>query len=286
MPSLLASVRGALALRTLASCLRIVGADVCIVCSCPRYVCASASHIGTYMPPKGGIRKLSAKRPQTESQTRTQIHTADSQRKTISHFSLSKNRAFSVNENDPAKSSNPSNLPPLTPTPLRAPLPQTMKKCDKHGLHTNWRFQKSNGRWMCRLCIQAARKEKRISINYARLKEECGEDVACMYLEDVRNGRAHINEYRAIARKNGKHIRGSRGDRARRDRTVILNSIQEQSKNGWHCEKCFLVNESPSFFEIDRIIGGKFGGKYEIGNMRILCPNCHKCKTHLLPHWK
>lgn len=39
------------------------------------------------------------------------------------------------------------------------------------------------------------------------------------------------------------------------------------------CQKC---GWNKSFCDLHRVINGKDGGKYEINNIIILCPNCHR----------
>lgn len=44
------------------------------------------------------------------------------------------------------------------------------------------------------------------------------------------------------------------------------------------CEEC---GWDKSYCDIHRIVNGKDGGKYEISNVKVLCPNCHRIKHQM-----
>lgn len=158
------------------------------------------------------------------------------------------------------------------------------RECKVHGKHDNWRFKRY---WICRFCHFETRRTKQITTNYQKLLVEFGQEVADEYkLATVDKG-THVNKFRGIGR------RKSFGDvhtgltRKIIGRIILLNTASNKPTNslGWECAVCGTESREPAFFDIDRIVPGKDGGEYVAGNMQILCPNCHKCKTHSLPSW-
>ncbi len=160
-----------------------------------------------------------------------------------------------------------------------------LRLCKRHGEHSNWKIknkQNKSHEHICRLCIQHQRKQKRILCNYNKILNRYGKEYAELYLNKYKN--THFNVFLSIIRR--KTIKLSNNSPKHVvNRVEILNGTLNVSSGEWFCQHCGIKNSNHSFFEIDRIIPGKDGGNYEIGNIQILCPNCHKCKTHSLTNW-
>jgi hypothetical protein len=109
--------------------------------------------------------------------------------------------------------------------------------------------------------------------------------VAKQYLSDVAIKRVHLKQYYALGRR-GKFDKDLTGtDRSVLQRIELLNTASSKplSNIGWKCNHCGVYHTEPTFFDVDRILEGNKGGKYEPGNIQVLCPNCHKCKSFNIP---
>jgi hypothetical protein len=157
------------------------------------------------------------------------------------------------------------------------------KECKIHGVHSNWRHRE-NKEWLCRLCIHENKRRERINRNYSTIKRVDAE-AAEQYKHDAAKGyvdvRRYLGGYSGVARF-------FKAPRQVAERIVTLNQIAKESpyQRGWRCSVCGVYKEDHQFFDIDHITPRSKGGADDYTNMQILCPNCHKCKSHSLPDWR
>lgn len=161
------------------------------------------------------------------------------------------------------------------------------RECKIHGVHSSWRHKSGKG-WICRLCRQSERRAKRIARNYQILATEYGEDIARQYAEAARKRNVHINEFRGVGRRQPFGEQFSGADRHVIHRIELLNLAANKPVHnlGWNCSVCGVYHDEYAFFDVDRIVPGSQGGEYVAGNIRVLCPNCHKCKSNGLRDWR
>lgn len=158
------------------------------------------------------------------------------------------------------------------------------RECRVHGVHTNWRHRDNKGEWLCRLCIHESKRKARINRNYLTIKR-VDPIAAEQYKQAAESGYADMRHYyggySGVSKffNEPKHVA---------QRIVQLNYIAKVSpyRRGWTCSVCGVYSECHQFFDVDHVIALADGGPDTYDNMQILCPNCHKCKSHNLPDWR
>jgi hypothetical protein len=48
----------------------------------------------------------------------------------------------------------------------------------------------------------------------------------------------------------------------------------------WQCGHCRYTSNEPTFFDVDHKVPQSEGGSDDVGNLEIVCPNCHRRKTN------
>lgn len=164
------------------------------------------------------------------------------------------------------------------------------RNCKTHGVHSNWKLKKrpkKGWQYTCRFCLLEKRRNKRILSNYKKLFDTVGKDIADDYLNCANSGqRVHISHFLAKARRKkvGLPVNIHRYAFAR---IAFLNlAAKKPIENvGWNCAICGVFSKEQTFFEVDRLLPGKDGGTYDVENIRLLCPNCHRCVTFNMESW-
>src|SRR5258706_13528316 len=103
------------------------------------------------------------------------------------------------------------------------------RTCKIHGYHLKWRRRRTA--WLCRYCIQANKRSKRIARNYNLLLSEYDQDIADRYLAATKLRTVSINEFRSVANKEtyrDKYPGVTRSDFAR---IQILNAVSRKPAN-------------------------------------------------------
>lgn len=197
-----------------------------------------------------------------------------------------------------------------------------LRTCKKHGEHEDWRIQKPYGKHIspdprCRPCDRerqeaskqqpwriAARHRERAKATskrrdgrelyraavHAALLDQYGVGVADQYWAALQvagdHGRVDVRRLlRSIIATAHSHL--STGNIGR---VLRLNEITSRplTNVGWSCKACHIESVDPGFFDIDHIVPSSVIGRRtyrDKGNLQVLCPNCHRCKTLRLREW-
>jgi hypothetical protein len=104
--------------------------------------------------------------------------------------------------------------------------------------------------------------------NKGVLEEKKCESCSVFFKPDKKTSKFCSRACANYGRKGSKYSKESKGNKSRRRLDIL--------KSKFSFEKCMIEGcEYNKTYDIHRLIKGKDGGKYEVGNMFAICPNHH-----------